>query len=308
MRWGHAQKVGGANWRETANSKAGQFMKLIDRMLNHIPSAGISRAFGAVSGVELPTPVQSQVNTLYAKLVGVNVEESERAPGSYKSLNAFFTRKLKEEVRPIAVSPLGLCCPVDGHLSEFGTLNEGTMVQAKGLTYSLSDLLSNAPETGRFEGGSYATLYLSPRDYHRIHSPVDGAVRSMHYSPGQLFPVNALGVNYIQDLFPRNERLTSYIETPAGRWVGVVKVGATCVGRISVTYDPFVTNRTRSRKPFRQTYEDTTVVCGDPIGMFNLGSTVVLVIEGADFEFDSGLVVGQAVRLGMSLGGWTAGK
>jgi len=279
-------------------------MSMFDQFMNRIPSAGLSRAFGAVSSVEFPTPIQGHLNQLYAKLMGVNVEESERSPKVYKSLNAFFTRKLREDARPIDEHPAGMCCPVDGHLSEFGPLNDGTLVQAKGLNYSLVDLLSAAPETKRFRSASYATLYLSPRDYHRIHSPVAGLVRSMNYSPGHLFPVNRLGVRYIDDLFPRNERLTTFIETKAGNMVGVVKVGATCVGRISVAYDPFVTNRARARQPFRQTYEHTEIGCGDLLGMFNLGSTVVLVIEGENFEFSPGLAVGQEVRLGVALGDW----
>lgn len=280
---------------------------ILAQLLDRLPSAGVSRAFGLLADLELPRPVQARLNRVFARRAGIDLSESELPPEAYSSLNAFFTRSLRAGLREIDPTPGALVCPVDGRLSEFGPISdEGTLIQAKGRVYRLDELLSHDPDVERFEGGSYMTLYLSPRDYHRIHCPIDGEVTAMAYSPGRLLPVNRYGVQHVQDLFPRNERLTSFIESNDGRMVGVCKVGATCVGRISVSYDAFLTNqKSELRRGFRREFASPmSVERGAEMAVFNLGSTVVLAIEGQDFSFEPGLEEGQPVRVGQRLGHW----
>lgn len=281
---------------------------LARELLHRLPSAGLSRAFGRLSEVKLPPRLQGRVNRAFARFAGIDLEESELPPEAYPTLNAFFTRNLRAGAREIHPDSSALVSPVDGRLSSFGAIgDQGTLIQAKGRTYRLDELLAHDPDVERFEGGAYATIYLSPRDYHRIHSPVDGEVVAMAYTPGALLPVNRLGVQYVQDLFPRNERLTSFIETNAGQLVALCKVGATCVGRISVAYDPFLTNQPAAlRHGFRREFVNRQPVeRGSDLAAFNLGSTVVLAMEGRDFMFEPGLQEGQPVRLGQLLGHWT---
>lgn len=272
-------------------------------LLLRLPTNLISRAMGVVS--ERAFPAQGVINRLFARFAGINLEESEASPESYPTLNAFFTRRLKPGVHVVAEGEGLMVSPVDGRLAQFGRIDDGVLIQAKGRSYQVGDLLGSAEDGRHFSTGFYATLYLSPKDYHRIHSPVAGEVEAMSYLPGRLLPVNDFAVTSYDDLFPRNERLISHVKDDEGHRIAVVKVGATCVGRISVVYDDFVSNLRGDVTAFHQELDPAVPVSrGGELGQFNLGSTVVLVFDGP-FEFDPDLTSGQGVRMGQRLGKWT---
>lgn len=271
--------------------------------LHMLPKNTVSRAVGALSDLPLPTGVRGVVNKSFASFAGIDVSESERTPSAYGSVNEFFTRRLKDGARQVADSSTNaLVSPCDGRLSHFGKITRETLVQAKGRDYRLVDLLDSGKDASQFVDGSYATIYLAPRDYHRVHFPITGTATRVTYVPGHLFPVNPYAVENIDQLFAVNERLITYVENDVMGRVGIVMVGATCVGRMSLTFHHHVTNgKFRRRESFEL---PDPVVCraGDELGMFNLGSTVVLVISAPRFEFLSGLAAGQTVRMGQLLG------
>ncbi len=271
--------------------------------LRRLPKNFVSRVFGAVCDVEFPAPMQRVVNTQFANFAGIDVEEGEHGPGEYTSLNAFFTRNLRSGARSIDTDDdRVMVSPVDGKLGAFGKITDETLVQAKGREYRLVDLVDSGEEAEKFKDGHFATIYLSPRDYHKIHSPSPGRVDKVSYIPGYLFPVNPFAVENIDELFAVNERLISYLETPATGRVAVIKVGATCVGRIGLSFDEFLSNtRFRRRQEFAPK-EAVELAHGDEIGVFNLGSTVILLISKPEFTFDGALESGQMLRLGQVIG------
>ena len=280
---------------------------LADRLklsaLRLLPKNAVSRAFGIVADIPLPPGVRDAVNHGFASLAGIDVQECESGPGTYGSLNAFFTRRLREGARPIETTGgADLVCPADGRIDQFGEIRLNTLVQAKGRSYKLVDLLDSGRDAARFEGGQFATIYLSPRDYHRVHSPVQGRVERVSYVPGQLFPVNPFAVANVDRLFVVNERLTAHVETEELGPVGVVMVGATCVGKISLAFHPFVTNASFRRREDITLEDPVDLEHGDELGMFNLGSTVILLVANPAFRFRDDLVPGTAVRMGELLG------
>lgn len=280
-----------------------QVEKIAVQALKLLPKNLVSRAFGSVSDLEFPSRVQTTVNQVFANLAGVDMSESAGEAGSYPSLNAFFTRHLREGVRPVEThDPAAAVSPVDGVLSNFGPIVDDTLIQAKGRDYRLLDLVDSGAQRRAFEGGHYATIYLSPRDYHRIHSPTSGKVERISYIPGHLFPVNPFAARNIDELFAVNERLISYLENPKMGRVGVVKVGATCVGRIGVSFHQIQTNLRFRRRQEIELSEPVEVAHGDELGLFNLGSTVILLIEHPDFRFDPALQCGQALKMGQFIG------
>ena len=271
--------------------------------LRLLPKNAVSRAFGAVSDIPLPPGVRAAVNHGFAAFAGADISESESPPGEYGSLNAFFTRRLQEGARPVEASALGdLVSPADGRLDQFGPIRDSTLVQAKGRTYKLVDLLDSGGDAARFEHGSYATIYLSPRDYHRVHSPAEGEVTHLGYVPGYLFPVNPFAVGHIDHLFAVNERLTTYMSNAALGDVAVVMVGATCVGRMTLSFHDCQTNGAFRRRADVVLDEAVTLRHGEELGMFNLGSTVIVLVAAPNFEFNAELKTGTPVRVGQSLG------
>lgn len=277
--------------------------RLAMRALKTLPKNLVSRAFGVISEVELPAPVQGGVNRGFASLYGLNVDESEHPPEHYQSLNAFFTRHLKKGARTIfQVEPGTLYSPVDGRITQFDSVSSGALVQAKGRNYRLVDLVDSAEEAARFESGSYATIYLSPKDYHRIHAPVSGVVRKISYIPGQLWPVNPLSVRNVDRLFAINERLIVYLDHEELGSIAVIMVGATCVGRIGLAFDELTSNQSWRRRQERTLVDPITLNAADELGVFNLGSTVILLVENEEFAWRGDLIDGQGIRLGDELG------
>ncbi|GAB2797221.1 archaetidylserine decarboxylase [Halomonas shantousis] len=223
----------------------------------------------------------------------------EPDPTAYTCFNDFFTRALKPGARPIET---GLVSPTDGTLAQFGRIDNGTLVQAKGHSYSLNALLGGDDErTAPFRHGSFATVYLAPRDYHRIHMPVSGTLREMAYVPGRIFSVNQASVNHIPGLFARNERLVCIFDTEHGP-LAMVLVGAMIVAAIETVWAGQITPRTGQVQTTRYN-APITLAKGDEMGRFKLGSTVVMCFAD-EVDFSGELTDNFIVRMGQHLGGW----
>lgn len=239
----------------------------------------------------------------FAKRYKINLEEAEFPIGEYPTLNQFFTRKLKPGRRPITGEGKEniLISPVDGKIAQFGNISEGKLIQAKGKTYTLTELIGNKEEASLYKEGKFMTIYLAPTDYHRMHHYADGKITGYRYLPGKLFPVNEFSVANVENLFPINERFNTYYDCN-GRKTGIVKVGATVVGKIKVTYCEVESNISKqgAAGSFNEPIE---VKKGDELGLFAMGSTVVMLFEKDAFEFEN-FELGQKVQLGQKLGEW----
>ena len=246
-------------------------------------------------------PFKNLAIRVYTQLHTVNMEEAVVTdPYQYESLNAFFTRALKPTSRPLHDDGSWIC-PVDGAVSQAGAIDRGQVFQAKGHEYSLIELLGADTDMARpFMDGHFATLYLSPRDYHRIHMPVDATLKSMTYVPGRLFSVAAYTVKAIPRLFARNERVVCEFETRNGPMI-MVLVGAINVSATETVWHGLVSGE--GGRITKTAYADGEVRLnrGDEMGRFNLGSTVIL-ITTADFELDAAIQAGTSVTMGMPIG------
>ncbi len=243
----------------------------------------------------------------FARAFAIDLDEAERPLGSYASLTDFFTRRLKPGRRVADPGAASVVSPVDGTVAEYGRIDQGTMVQAKGRSYTVEALLGDAQRAEQFANGSYLTIYLSPRDYHRIHSPVDGVVTGASYIPGRLFPVNAFGVRAVDRLFARNERLITYLTGEAGT-VAVVKVGATMVGSARVVYDAELRTQRRPARVDHRTFSGPWLHKGDELGWFEFGSTVILLFEQGRVQLRPCLQTGQRILMGQAVGTMVATK
>lgn len=233
--------------------------------------------------------------------LGEAVEENPRA---YLSFNDFFTRELKAEARPLDADPNVIASPVDAEVSQAGVANGDLLIQAKGRYFSLHELLGDEALAQRFHGGHFTTLYLSPRDYHRIHMPVDGRLERMVHIPGRLFSVNHATTRAVPRLFARNERVISLFDTPAGP-VAVILVGAIFVGSMDTVWAGTVTPVEHRVSRWTYDSDEATQVHlakGEEMGRFNMGSTVILLYPSSKIRWDDGLVPGAKVRMGSRIG------
>ena len=269
-----------------------------------LPKNALSRLVGALCRLPAPRALLRWAIRRFVAAYGVNTAESERPVEEYPTFTEFFTRRLKAGARSIPPGP-GAISPVDGTVGLCGPLAEGRLLQAKGRAYTLAELLGGPDaeaDAGAFEGGSFATIYLAPYNYHRIHAPLGGEIAGYTYVPGNLWPVNPSGLRNIDKLFCVNERLTTWVSTPRGP-CAVVAVGATCVGRIRALYDDVITNESRARSARRERYDQPIAVeKGSEIAIFEMGSTVVLLF-GPEIALSRELVVGLPIRLGDALEG-----
>ncbi len=226
-------------------------------------------------------------------------------PASYPSFNAFFTRPLADGARPLADDHDGMCSPVDGRVSEAGTIEAGKIFQAKGHHYSLLQLIGGRREDAApFENGKFATLYLSPRDYHRIHMPLAGTLTAMHYVPGRLFSVAPHTVRVVPGLFARNERVVAIFDTEAGK-LAMILVGAINVAAIETVWAGLITPP-NGRAIIHRDYTDDapTLAFGEEMGRFNMGSTVILLAE-QNVRWIDELSAGNPVQMGQPMGSFT---
>jgi len=242
-------------------------------LIRLLPRTRISEVMGKLADAQLPGPVSRVVMGAYARAYNVDLAEAQPEAKPYASFDAFFTRPLVDGVRPVSSSQV--LSPADGQLSALGRVDAAGRIHAKGQGYALADLVGAPEDADRYVGGSFFVVYLSPRDYHRVHSPVDGHVSLVRGIPGDLYPVNSIGERYVPGLFVRNNRVAIAIDTDQLGRVTVVMVGAMVVGRISVSAlpAPAVPPGIHSIDPKLE------VVRGDEIGMFHLGSTAVVLLE-----------------------------
>jgi len=270
--------------------------------LRLLPKNAVSRLAGALTRWRAPAPVRLAAMKAFARRYGIDLSESPDLD-IYRTFGEFFARPLRPGLRPIAGGETVVVSPVDGTVSEAGVAAGGKLVQAKGIDYAAAALLGDAELAARLEGGAYVTIYLSPRDYHRIHFPLGGRVAGWRYIPGMLWPVNPASVRTVPGLFSVNERLVTVLETPVGA-CAVVAVGATVVGRVRAFYDPSAPHTNTGAALRRRDYETPIPVeKGQELGAFEMGSTVILLFEPEKVRLDPRLAPGARVRVGEPIGG-----
>lgn len=268
-------------------------------VLRAVSAPWVSRWTGRLADLRLPGRLLRAGIRGYCRFYSVDWSEVAEPLEAFPTFNAFFTRRLRDGARPVAGGPC-VVSPSDSRLSAFGAIPaDGRLEQIKGRNYSMEALLGSTKDAALFREGVYATLYLSPSMYHRVHSPVDGRIRSWRYLPGRLFPVNSLAVRSVDGLFTVNERVAVFLETDSFGPVAVVLVGATNVGRISLAFTDQVTNvgrpAVRAEAP-----SPIPITRGGELGAFNLGSTVILLVANAALR-PAGPAPGDLVRMGQAL-------
>jgi phosphatidylserine decarboxylase len=267
------------------------------------PQHGLSRLVGKFASAHAKG-LTTQAITAFINRYGVDMSEAaEPNPARYASFNDFFTRALKPGARPLCEGQHQLAHPVDGAVSQLGNICSGRIVQAKGHDYSTAELLGgDRLLDAEFSEGKFSTIYLSPRDYHRIHMPIKGKLRQMIYIPGALFSVNPLTAENVPNLFARNERVVAIFDTAIGP-MAMVLVGATIVASIETVWAGTITPP-RGKGIFRWDYRDQTIELdkGEEMGRFKLGSTVVMLFAKDAIDFCENLEPTQPTRMGEAMG------
>ncbi len=278
-------------------------MESIFIFLQHVvPQHLLSRCTGWLARLRRPVWLKNRAIGVFVRLFGVDMTEAAESDfRTYPSFNAFFTRRLREGVRPLA--PADIVCPVDGTVSQLGAIREGLIFQAKGRHYTTAELLGgDEARAAGFAGGSFATIYLSPRDYHRVHMPIEGRLTATVYIPGKLFSVNPTTADRVDRLFARNERLVCYFDTPAGP-MALILVGAMIVAGIETVWSGQVTPPPRGpvARDFAELPAPVALAKGEEMGRFMLGSTVVLLYPPGSIEWEESYRAGSRTRLGEPL-------
>jgi phosphatidylserine decarboxylase len=265
-----------------------------------LPKSAFSRLMGRFASCRWPGWLLRPVIRVYVWVYGIDLSEFTLPVQAYRTFNEFFTRPVRSDRRPVADDPRLLVSPVDGTVIEGGTMINGRLVQAKGQDYSLEALLDGDPAWRDYAGGAFITLYLSPRDYHRIHMPCAGRIIRFRYVPGELWTVGPAGVRGVPNLFARNERLVTFIRAEFGE-LAVVAVGATVVGKIRVVYHSIVSNLRDAHPAAEALPEPLYLPKGAEMGRFELGSTVILLTRPGEAGFYP-LKAGAPVRMGAPIG------
>jgi phosphatidylserine decarboxylase len=223
-------------------------------------------------------------------------------PESYSSFNTFFTRELSPEARPISLDEMTILSPVDGAVSQVGNIQNDTIIQAKGKSYTLKDLLVEDKLVTMFTGGTFATLYLSPKDYHRIHMPVSGQLKRMIYVPGKLFAVNSHTVRVVDSVFARNERVINIFNTDTGA-MAMVMVGALNVGSMETVWAGEITPaEDRIINDTQYSEGDVQLQQGQEMGRFNMGSTVILLFPKDAMQWSDEMMAEKTIIVGEGIG------
>lgn len=276
------------------------YLKTVPQYLT--PKLTLTRFAGLMADVKIPAVKNFLIQRFIAQY-GVNMAEAlEENPLNYACFNDFFIRHLKPEKRPLASA--GIVSPVDGVVSELGQIKQGQLLQAKGRTYSVDTFLAcDKALSDRFINGRFATLYLSPKDYHRIHMPINATLRNTIYMPGKLFSVQPTTARVIPQLFARNERLVAFFDTEVGL-MAMVLVGATIVGAIGTSWQGEIKrDTTKQCIDYLNESRPIQLEQGDEMGYFKLGSTVVLLFaDGEKMNWNDGIKQGDAVQYGQALG------
>ncbi len=280
-------------------------MSRLFALLQHLlPQHLLSRLVGRLADSRISW-IKNSLILLFNRSYDINMAEAvEENPTAYTSFNAFFTRALKPEARPIDPDHSLLVSPVDGAISQLGRIDYGRIFQAKGHSYSLTSLLGGDQDRARsFTNGQFATIYLSPKDYHRVHMPIEGRLLETVYVPGDLFSVNNATVSEVPNLFARNERLVAIFETPVGP-MAMVLVGAMIVAGIETVWSGQVAPK---RKTIETTHYDNrspspvVLAKGEEMGRFKLGSTVILLFGEQSVDWLKQYHSGNNTRLGQPL-------
>ena len=260
-----------------------------------IPKHLVSRMAGKLADSKSPT-IRKILIRIFQKVYSVSLKDALfQNAEDYDSFNAFFTRALSPIARPICIEENTIVSPVDGTISETGTIHEGAIIQAKGHKYSLASLLGEDPT--QFEGGSFLTIYLAPNNYHRIHAPLPCTLTKTTAIPGQLFSVNARTESAVPNIFSRNERLVCQFDTGCGQ-MALIMVGALLVGRIETVWSaPSSPYQKVQRKNHTESFEK-----GAELGRFLLGSTVILCYQARRVSLDLELQAGTLVQVGQKIG------
>jgi len=273
------------------------------RLQHALPHHAVSRLAGKFAGSETRW-LKDRLIRRFIDAYDVDMREAARPIEAYASFNDFFTRELKAGARPLADAETHVLSPADGAISQIGRIEEGRIFQAKGRDFTASQLLGGDDAAAqRFDGGSFATIYLSPKDYHRVHTPAAGALQSTSYIPGDLFSVNQVTAENVDGLFARNERLACRFAGAHGHFASVM-VGAMIVAGIETVWGGRV--EAHNPAPVRQDFAagEHDLAAGAEMGRFFLGSTVVLLFEPGRVEWNIDMRAGDSVRMGQALGRW----
>lgn len=267
--------------------------------LYFLPHHAVSRVVFKLTRVK--SSLVPKAITSFSKMFDVNLNDAINPdPNSYSTFNEFFTRQLKPELRPLA--PSKIVSPVDGTISQFGEIVDSSLVQAKGVTYTLDSLLGgNEERTKLYENGQFITIYLSPRDYHRIHMPCSGKLTEQTHIPGRLFSVAKHTVKTVKGIFARNERVIAAFETEHGP-MAMILVGAINVAAIETVWAGLITppkGETMTSKNYRT--KEISLEKGEEMGRFNMGSTVILLFAKDAPVLSDALKVDQALKMGEAL-------
>ncbi len=268
--------------------------------LKVLPQHWMSAMAGRLASLPAPTVAVKSFGRFY----GVDFDEVKEPIDSFGSLQSFFTRELKDGVRPIDDAADAVVSPCDGRWGAAGTISDDTAMQLKGRSYSVRMLLHDDAQAQRFAGGTYATLYLSPRDYHRFHCPLDGEITGIRYVPGALWPVNGAGLFHVDGLFTKNERIIAWLRPSHDptALVAMIAVGATMVGKIRVAFDDAVTTNVSQPTVTVKSYQPPIPLAkGEEWGHFEFGSTIVLLGTKGAFNLDV-KPEGTPLKLGARIG------
>jgi phosphatidylserine decarboxylase len=268
-----------------------------------VPQHYLSRLTGWLAEVRHPLWLKNFVIQQFVRHFEVNMAEAQQPdPTAYANFNDFFTRELQDGARPIGDADL--VCPADGAISQLGAIEEGRIFQAKGQHFSTCELLGGDEErAAQFSDGQFATIYLSPKDYHRVHMPLAGQLSASSYIPGDLFSVNAVTAENVERLFARNERMVCYFDTDVGP-MAMILVGAMVVAGIETVWSGQVAPATDDPTvvDYQHLPQPVSLAKGDEMGRFKLGSTVILLFPKGSMSWDERYVAGTATRLGEALG------
>ena len=273
-------------------------MNVFTTLQQFVPQQKISKAAGRLAASRHPWVKRAFIRS-FAKAYDVSLDEYERQSlNAYESFNDFFTRELQDDARTIDTAVNGIVSPADGMISQLGQLNDHKLLQAKGRDYDIGQLLADNADGDYFADGSFATVYLAPSNYHRVHMPFDGTLTKTRYVPGTLFSVNNTTAANVPDLFARNERLVCLFDTAYGK-AAVVMVGAMIVAGIETVATGKIT-RTHDNQ---EADHDMSFKKGDELGRFYLGSTAIVVLpKAAKTDWQNAMKHGSTVQMGQLLG------
>ena len=273
-------------------------MNVFTTLQQFVPQQKISKVAGRLAASRHPWVKRTFIRS-FAKAYDVSLDEYERQSlNAYESFNDFFTRELQDDARTIDTTVNGIVSPADGMISQLGQIHDHKLLQAKGRDYDIGQLLANSEDGDYFADGSFATVYLAPSNYHRVHMPFDGTLIKTRYVPGTLFSVNNTTAANVPDLFARNERLVCVFDTAYGK-AAVVMVGAMIVAGIETV----ATGKISRTDDIQEADHDMTFKKGDELGRFYLGSTAIVVMpKAAKTDWQATMKHGSTVQMGQLLG------